>query len=45
MHQFWQKEFSAEIVGVSGDVIECIVENLSQARGQLQHSNITDEMY
>lgn len=27
MYQYWQKEFGAEIVGVSGDVIECIVKN------------------
>ncbi len=27
MHQYWQKEFGAEIVGVSGDVIECVVKN------------------
>ncbi|MFC0350671.1 DUF4253 domain-containing protein [Undibacterium danionis] len=27
MHQYWQKEFGAEIVSVSGDVIECIVTN------------------
>jgi hypothetical protein len=27
MHRYWQKEFGAEIVGVSGDVIECIVKN------------------
>jgi len=28
MHQYWKKKFDAEIVGVSGDVIECIVKNL-----------------
>jgi hypothetical protein len=27
MHHYWQKEFGAEIVSVSGDVIECIVNN------------------
>ncbi|MBC3833711.1 DUF4253 domain-containing protein [Undibacterium amnicola] len=26
-HHYWQKEFGAEIVGVSGDTIECIVKN------------------
>jgi hypothetical protein len=28
MHQYWQKEFGAEIIGVSDEVIECIVKNL-----------------
>jgi hypothetical protein len=27
MHQYWQKEFGAEIVGVSGAMIECIAKN------------------
>jgi len=27
INQYWQKEFGAEIVGVSSDVIECIVKN------------------
>jgi len=27
MHHYWQKEFGVEIVGVSGDAIECIAKN------------------